>query len=184
MNESKIAVRYSKALFELAKEESSLEMVIKDMEFLFSISKLPEVKVLLESPVIKSLDKKRIFRELLESRVNKLTLTFLDLIIKNKREIYIEDISRRFIDDYKKDKGIKTAVLTSTVLIDENLKNKINQLVKDIFNCDIKMEEKINRNIIGGFILTVEDKQFDGSISTKLKKIKHELLNISLENKN
>ena len=119
MNESKISVRYSKALFELAKEEKVLDLVMTDQELLQSIYKLPEFKLLLENPVIKSSQKQKVLRQIFEGKLNKITLTFLDLLIQNKREIFLPDITRKFIDEYHKEKGILPVTITSAVKIDD-----------------------------------------------------------------
>ena len=178
MNRSKITVRYAKALFLLAKEKNVLDVIEEDMKLIFNVCQtVNEFILLLESPIITISKKQNIIHEIFKAKVHEISLSFLDLITKNKREIFIKDIARNFLDLFKKHKGIKTTVFTSAVKIDQSLRKHIIELVKKGFNTEVELIENTDEKLIGGFILRVDDQQFDASISTKLKKIKHNLIN-------
>ena len=103
MNESKITVRYAKALFALAKEGNSLEAVKKDMIFLQQcISEVPELHFVIQSPVIKVSEKIRLFEEAFRDAFHTLTASFIRLILEKRREEYLAGISRYFISLIKK----------------------------------------------------------------------------------
>jgi F-type H+-transporting ATPase subunit delta len=184
MNESKISVRYSKALFGLAKEEKVLEEVMNDQKFLESIYTIPEFKLLIENPVIKASQKQKIIRNIFTGKLNKVTLTFLDLLFHNRREIFLPEITRNFFDEFRKEKGILPVELKTVVKVDDETKEKLINTLKTLINSDIELHEKIDPSLIGGFVLTINDKQYDSSVSAKLNKIKKELINSSLENIN
>jgi len=60
MNDSKIAVRYAKAVFLLAQEKNQLKGVANDMQTLLSIDKhVPEMDILFTSPILTA-EQKRI----------------------------------------------------------------------------------------------------------------------------
>ena len=50
----------------------------------------------------------------------------------------------------------------------------IENIVKEATNGEVLLTEKLDSNLIGGFVLTVGDKQFDTSIATSLAKLKKE----------
>lgn len=178
MNQSKITVRYARALFLLAKEKNMLDIVKEDMKLIFNVFQtINDFALLLESPIITISKKQNIIREIFKAKIHEISLSFLDLITKNKREIYIKDIARNFLNLVKKHKGIKTTVFTSAVSIDQSLRKHIIEQVKKSFNTEVELIENTDEKLIGGFILRVDDQQFDASISTKLKKIKHDLIN-------
>ena len=54
-------------------------------------------------------------------------------------------------------------------------RNVIISMVKNAFDAEIELREEIKADLIGGFVLTVEDKQLDASVKGKLNKIKKEL---------
>jgi F-type H+-transporting ATPase subunit delta len=176
MNNSKISVRYSRALFELALEKKLLDKVYQDMIFISEICKNPETKEFLKSPIIIPSKKEAIFHSMLEGNVEDITLLLLDLIVKNGRESFIPLIALNFIHETKKYKGITESVLTTAVKVDDNVKKQVTDLISDIFKTKVELKENIDPGIIGGFILQIDDKYIDTSIKNKLRKIKKELI--------
>ena len=67
------------------------------------------------------------------------------------------------------------AVVTTANGIDEATRKQILDLVKGTGNKDVVLEEKINKDIIGGFIIRIGDKQIDASIARKLNNLKRDL---------
>lgn len=177
MNQSKITVRYAKALFELAKEKQLTEAIKKDMVFIQLIAKsVDDFKFLIESPIIKSKKKQEIFRLMFGKSVEKLTLDFLFLILKNKREVYLSDIARNFLDLARKNLGIKSANFVSAIEISAAEVEEIKQITEKVFNTKIELILDIRPELIGGFVLRVEDQQFDASVSSRLKFVKRHLI--------
>jgi F-type H+-transporting ATPase subunit delta len=176
MNESKISVRYSRALFQSALDNNILEKVNEDMIFIAAVCKIPETKELLNSPIIFPSKKTAIFHSIFGNNVEKITLSLIDLVVKNGRESFLPAIARVFIHETKKHKGITESVLTTAVQVDDKIKKQISDLLSGIFNTRIELEENIDKDILGGFILRVDDNYIDASIRNKLRKIKKELM--------
>ncbi len=176
MNDSKISVRYSKALFQSAIDKKILDKVNQDMIFISEICKSPEAKELLRSPIIVPSKKSAIFHKILENNVEEITLSLVDLAVKNGRESFIPAIARDFIHETLKFKDITESVLTTAVKVDPDIRKQITDLIKNVFNTGVELEEVIDQEIIGGFILKVDDNYIDASIRNKLRKIKKELL--------
>ncbi len=177
MNYSKIAVRYAKAVFLLAKEKKQLKEIADDMDTLLKVEKeVPEIMDLYNNPILSSTDKKKVIVGLFEKSFNEITMNFLNLIIDNKREIHISGVSRNFIKRYREYLGIKNAKLITAVKIDDAKRNEIIEIVRKTYNAEVELESKEDVNLIGGFVLQVDDMRFDASISTQLKNIKQELL--------
>jgi F-type H+-transporting ATPase subunit delta len=182
MNQSKIGVRYAKALFELAKEKKVLAETRKDMDFIKAVSEEVEgFRFLVESPVIDTKKKLEIFAAMFKGNISKLSQSFLDLVIKNKRETYIADITRNFVDFVRKDQGVKSASFATAVEIDNKLLEEVKQITESYFKTRIELTSDVNPDLIGGFILRVDDKQFDSSVSSKLNKIKAQLVSTDFE---
>ncbi len=178
MEISSINVRYSKALFSLAKDKNLLEEVRNDLELINNSSRnVPEFNWVIDNPVIKPSEKTEIFRQIFGGKVNPLTMGFLELLVRNKRENQIFGIIRWFMHEYKESKGIETATFVTAVAIDENLRNSVRKIVKEHFRKEIELIEQVDPSIIGGYILKVEDMHYDGSILAGLKKIRRELIN-------
>ena len=179
MNQSKISVRYSRALLLAAEEQNKLESVYEDVKLVYRICReVKEFLDLLHSPVIQPTDKRNVLHALFTRQVSGLTISFLDLIVQNKREAFIPDISRRFLDDYKKHIGITSVTLSTVSPLDRELKGKIIRLIKDAFRTEVELEEKVNKELIGGFVLIIEDRMMDASVLRELRRIRQELTHI------
>ena len=175
MNDSKISVRYTRAIFQSALEKNILDKVNEDMLLISEICKTTEMKDFLQSPIIVPSKKVSIFHKILGDNVQKITLSLIDLIVKNGRESFIPSIARVFIHETKKYKGITESVLTTAVKVDEKVKKQITDLISEVFKTKIELKENIDQEIVGGFILQVDDSYIDASIKNKLCKIKKEL---------
>ena len=178
MNQSKITVRYAKALFGLVKEDNTLDTSKKDMELLFQcIQEIPELQDVIQSPVMKASEKIRLFNLSFGDSFNPLTVKFIHLVLESRREEYLLGICRYFLDLIKAEQGIRDAELVTASPLDEKLRQSIIRLITRKFDSKVDLHEKVDSSIIGGFILRVGDQQIDGSLSSKLEKIKNELIN-------
>ncbi len=175
MNDSKISVRYARALFQSALEKKILDKVNEDMIFISEVCKIPETSEFLKSPIIAPSKKQAIFHKMLGGNVEKLTLSLIDLIVQNGRESFIPAIARNFIHETKKHKGITDSVLTTAVSVNEKVKKQITALISEVFKTKVELKENIDPEIVGGFILQIEDNYIDASIRNKLRKIRKEL---------
>jgi F-type H+-transporting ATPase subunit delta len=176
MNDSKISVRYSRALFQSALEKESLDKVYQDMILISEICKIPETKEFLRSPIIIPSKKENILHNIFGDNIEKITLSLIDLVVKNGRESYIPAIARVFLHETKKYKGITESFLITAVKVDDKIKKQISDLISEVFKTKVELEESIDSEIIGGFILRVDDSYIDASIKNKLRKIKKELM--------
>jgi len=175
MNDSKISVRYARALFQYATEKKKLDEVYQDMIFIDGICRIDEVKEVLKSPIIIPSKKKKIFHAILEKNVEEITLSLVDLLIKNERESHLPAVSRVFRDETLKFRGITQTFLTTAVPVNDKIKKQITDMISAVFNTKVELKENIDSGIIGGFILKINDNYIDASVRNKLRKIKKEL---------
>jgi len=175
MNDSKISVRYSRALFQSALEKKILDEVNQDMIFISEICKIPETKEFIKSPIIVPSKKEAIFHKMLVDNVEKITLSVIDLIVKNGRESFIPAIARNFIHETKKYKGITESVLTTAVKVDDKVRKQITDLISEVFKTKVELKANVDPEIVGGFILQIDDNYIDASIKNKLRNIRKEL---------
>lgn len=176
MNESRISVRYARAIFQSALEKKILERINLDMLLIKETCTLPDVSDLLSNPVVTPSKKTEILHNLLEKDLHPLSVALIDLVIKNGRENYLPAIARAFIHDNKKYSGITETILTTSVKVNESIKKQISDMIGDLFKTKVDLKEVTDETIIGGFILKVEDNYIDASVRNKLRKIKKELI--------
>jgi F-type H+-transporting ATPase subunit delta len=179
MNESKISVRYAKALFSAASEAKVLPQVMLDMDLIMTVYSYEDFRAALDSPIVKTSEKRKVVELLFSKRISDLSMKFINLMLSNKRESYLPHIARNFKQMYKRHQGIVSAEIIVTRKIDSLQKDKFKELLRKTFNSEILLEETVKPEILGGFILRVEDEQYDASVASELSKIKKQLLESS-----
>ena len=168
-----VATRYAKSLLQLANEKGQLEKVYADMQLVESVCEQNrEFTNFLNSPIIKTDKKVAVVKEIFSGKVSDVTLGFLVILTLKRRELYMKHIAAEFVSQYKQHKNILTAVITSAVGIDSTVKAKVLELVKQTTKGEVELVEKVNKDLIGGFVLTIGDKQVDASVSRKLNDLR------------
>jgi len=182
MNESQISVRYAKALFQSASELQLLDRVYGDMKMLSETCKLDEFQNMLLLPSLQPSQKYKVVASILEMHLSEISLSMINLVITNKRELYLEGIARNFNDLYRKTRGIRTATLVTAQPVEDSALESIRELIRKTYDMEVELTDKVEEDVIGGFVLTIEDMQYDASVASHLRKIKKQLLQTSIEN--
>ena len=177
MDQSKITVRYAKAFFALAKERQMLDVVKKDMEIIKQLAlQNGDFLFLIKSPVIKISQKIKLIQSIFNGKIDQISLNFLKLIAENKREAHIPGICHNVLSLYRQDQGVKSAVISSAIPLNEDTLAQVKSQLEATLNARIELDEKVNSKLIGGFVLRVDDRQVDASMATQLRKVKEKLL--------
>ena len=171
MADVKVASRYVKSLLGLAVERGVLEQVHQDMLLFTKVcDENYEFRSMLASPVIRHDKKRDILEKIFAAKVDKLTLAMIDLLTQKNREPLLPAIAKEFHTEYNEYKGIGKAYITTTVPMDAQLRGEIETIVKKLSSkSKVELSEKVDKDLIGGFILNVGDQQIDASIKSKLK---------------
>jgi F-type H+-transporting ATPase subunit delta len=169
-------VRYTKALFQLSKEKEVVDIVFNDMKTLFQLMNESEgLQYVFQNPILKPSKKEEIIDQVFKS-FNPLTTAFIKLLLKKRREGHLHDISRNFMDFYRRDKGIENAFFVTSVIVDNVIIEKLKNLLEKSLNKVIDLTSKVDQKLIGGFVLTIGDRQYDASVQTYLEKLRRKLL--------
>lgn len=184
MRISLIAERYAKALFELAVEKGQEDPIDSDARELASVCRENKLFVLiLKSPVVSIEKKEKILKEIFEKQLHEMTMKFLLILVRKNREAYIPEIAERIIRQYKEYKQILPVVLTTAVPVSEAIRNRAISIMKKYTNWKIELVQKVNPEIVGGFILNWEDMQYDASIQYQIERMRKESARINLYKK-
>ena len=174
MATSRAASRYVKSLLGLAVEKNALEQVHADM-LLFSkvVEENRGFALMLNNTIIKHDKKRDILKALFGGKVHNLTLAIFDIITRKNRESLLPAIAKEFHIAYNNYNGIGEASVTTAVPLDAKLRAEIEQIVKKLSDKKkVEIKEKVDAEMIGGFVLNVGDRQVDASIKNKLNALK------------
>ena len=174
MSGSRAAIRYAKAVLSLATDKKSAEVVNNDMKSITNaIAQSEELNQMLQSPVVRSSDKKEVLTSVF-ANANVSTTNLIDTLITNKRLALLNDVAASYTQLFDQMRGTQVATVTTAVPLTKDLKAKVLAKVKELTGKEAEVENIIDESILGGFILRVGDIQYNAIISNKLEKLKRE----------
>lgn len=174
MVQTRAAIRYAKAVMDLAKEQKSASSVNEDMQSIANaVGASKELNDMLHSPVIPIATKKSALLAVFTG-LQKLSVNLIDTLIENKRIYILGGVAEKYSELFDKEQGTQVATVTTAVPLTEELKKLVLVKVKELTGKDAELTNTIDENILGGFILRVGDLQYDASIANKLSKLKRE----------
>ena len=178
MKDARAALRYAKAVLNLAKDTQIEDEVNQDMLLIAgTIQDSSELKVLLKSPVIRSSEKMNVLKAVFTGKVNAVALGLFDVLEENKRLGMLESIAKQYTIIYDFLKNMQVAKVTTAVPLTKELEAKILAKIVALTGNNANLENVINPAILGGFVLRVGDMQYDASISNHLTQLKKEFDN-------
>lgn len=174
MNSARIAVRYAKALFDLALDSNVIDGVYRDMKIVGRLCSMEEVKQVIGNPVIPLKKREEAVIALIGDDAEKLTLNFITLMFTHGRGEFLSAAARNFIDITRRHRGIRQVTVTTAVPVDERTKKEMAELIAGHKAESIEFNEHVDESIIGGFVLRVDDSYIDASVRNRLNRFKKE----------
>lgn len=173
MSELRVASRYAKAIIDLAIERNELEQVKTDIDLFLAAAKASsELVAVLKNPIV-PIDKKiKVLRDLFASKVCKTTESFFDIVVNKGRAEVLHGTAKEFLNQYNEKKGFINAIVTSATTLTDAAEKEIISIVEKATAKKVILEKVVDAKLIGGFVLTVGDKQFDSSIAKSLNNLK------------
>jgi len=176
MSVHRIASRYAKSLIELAEEQNKLEQITEDIEAFQKALENRDFYLLLKSPIVNTDKKKQIFKAIFGGKLDELTMGFINILATKGREAYIPEITDEYMDQYKRIKHISTVKLTTATELDEATVEAIRKQLEEskVTDENVEMVTSVDPELIGGFIIEMEDKIYDASVANKLEDLKRD----------
>lgn len=175
MKNPKVASRFAKALLDLAIERNEIDAVKADAQIVINaVNNSEDLRILCASPVIKPKVKEAVIEQAFSKNISEISLKFMLLVVRHRREQNLKEIFERYISLYMIEKGIVKATVTTSIALDDALKSEFTTMVEGITKKEVELEEKVDTDIIGGYILRVGDLELNSSLAEKLKRLKTE----------
>ena len=172
---SGVSGRYATALFELARDEKSIDAVKADLDkFDAMLSDSADLKRLVRSPVFAAETQSKAIAAVLDKAgISGISANFLKVLTANRRLFAVADVIRAFRALVAKFKGEASADVTvAEPLSDKNL-DALKSALKAISGKDVTLNVKVDPSIIGGLVVKLGSRMVDSSLRTKLNSIKH-----------
>lgn len=177
MTDFRVLHRYAISLLETAIEKNNLEVVSSDILLLVgTLEQNRQLQLMLESPVVRPETKLSILREIFENKISSETMDFIKFIVSKNRENLLGSIGKRFLELRDEHLGIANVIVKTSVEFSSEQKDVLQDKLENILNKKVRLNFKIDQNLIGGFIAKVNDTLYDASIKHQLELLKKQFL--------
>ena len=181
MSQRTVTRRYATALYEEADAAGGLAAVDDDVLMLRNnIESNRELSRFFESPVIPQEKKESILQELLEERVETLTLQFLRLLVQKDRETLTKAILDQYQSLRDEQRGIVDAEVTVAQPLNAEDRTALVEALEEKTGKDVRLHLEENPDLIGGLVIRIGDRVFDGSVRSQLNALRDQLQNATL----
>ena len=175
MDNPKVNIRYAKALLDLSLERGEIERTYTDMALLAEVTQQNRgLRSMLNSPVIDIKKKIAVIQQIFKGEFSDLTMKYVELIIRKRRESHLDQISKSFTELYLEHKNIRKAEVTSVIPLTDSLKKQLIDLLTQQTGAQIQLTEKVDPTLLGGLVIKLENTLFDDSIRKKLQNLRRE----------
>ena len=172
-----IPMRYAKALLAFAHEQKAGTAVYSDMQQLSqSYSQEPQIKTALENPMMMTDDKLKLITVAAGGNVCEQFTRFIQLVLHQRREDFLQSISLLYIDLYRKANHIQTVALVTATPVSDAALEQIRKLIAKNDNETLEFKTSVKKDILGGFILSIGTYRMDASVATQLKRVKAQFI--------
>lgn len=177
MSDGLIPQRYAMALFKYAEDKNITKQVYDEMKTVVaSFETNPDLNKVLANPFVSRDDKRKL---LLAAAVkpDEAYSAFVDLILKHNREMFMWQMALAYRGIFRKVNRISSVVITSAVPMDEQESKRIDDMVSKAYpDRSLEFVHEVEPDIIGGFVIDVDNNRMDASISNELEQLRQNLI--------
>lgn len=175
-----VAVNYSEALFELAKEEKKLDRFKEDLITMADVlNSSDELKEVLKHPKIEKSDKKDILAQIFKD-VDPYVLNFAKLLIDKNRFMHFHEICKCYYEAYNDFNNIEVAYVQSATALDDKQIKAIKEMLEKKTSKTVEIKTKVNEDLLAGVRIKIKDEILDNSAATRLEKMKDKVVKTTL----
>lgn len=177
MNTGVVSRRFAKALLAYAKGEGLEDKVYKEVKTLAAhFAEVPALRRAVENPVLERSKKLELLCEASGGKdVSQVMTRFLSLVLEDRREKFLQFMMWSYIDLYQEDKHILIGMLT-TAVSSPKLVAHLQKLAAEKTHGEVILEEKVDKSLIGGYIIELGGFRLDSSVANQLKRVKQQFI--------
>ena len=168
--------RYAKALFQLGLEGHKEEETGQEVERLVAAYTNSPLARVLNNPAFPLRSRKNILLEVARSLGLSPTVShFLSLLLERDRLTFLTSITayyRRLLDEMKG--RVEARVVTASPM-DEAILGRLREALRKISAKEVVLQEETDPGLIGGLVIHMEGKIYDGSVRTQLEKMRERI---------
>lgn len=177
-----VARRYASALFELAQEKGLVDQVDREFGMIVSmVDANPQLRAVMDDVLMSPGVKTDLAQKLFTGKVSPLVMNFLLVVIRKRREMFFPQMYRSFLDLANEARGIVEVEVRSAVPLPEELAQTLEAKLVARLGKRVKFQTQVAPELIGGLVVRVGDELMDGSVRTRLRRMRDRLVRSKAE---
>lgn len=173
--ERQIAEKYARALFDLAKEEGRLDAVREDLQVLSELFGAGDGQALMQHPLLSREQKQAAVLEMVEGRIDPLTVSLLKLLVEKRRGALVGAIAHAFEEEVRGLEGVREATVSSPSPLSKPQLDALRRALSAMAGMEVNLTEELDPALRGGARIRMGDLVLDGSLSTRLAQLRRAL---------
>jgi len=172
-----VSRRYANALFELAQAKGLVDQV--DQEFGMIVAMIdtnPQLRAVMNDVLMAPEVKSDLVKKLFTGKVSELVFNFLLVVVRKRREAFFPQMYRSFLDLANEARGIVEVEVRSAVELPEETVRTLEQKLVGRLGKRVKFQTQVAPELIGGLVVRVGDELMDGSVRTRLRRMRDRLI--------
>jgi F-type H+-transporting ATPase subunit delta len=172
-----MAGRYATALFELALEANSLDLIAGGLvKFDGLLAESADLMRLVRSPVFTADEQLKAIDAVLDrAGIGGLAAQFLKVVTANRRLFAVRDIIKAYRSMVAQHKGEASAAVTVAEALSAKHLSDIKAALHAVTGKDVSIDLNVDPSIIGGLVVRLGSRMIDSSLRSKLSALRHAL---------
>lgn len=172
---------YADALFTLISDEygeksDKLTETLDELKAIAAVFKsTPEAVKLMNTPTVSKTEKLDFLANVFKGRISDYTYNFLRVLADKGRIGHFERIYKQYSASYNELFGITEIAVTTAMPMDEKLRENVKARMEKITGKTVKLNERIDKSLIGGIVIDYGGTRLDGSVKTRLEALKRDI---------
>lgn len=176
MIEGSLARRYTKALFQLAREAGQEEAIGREVDEFFAAYNGSDLRTVLTNPAFDVATRKRVLIQVANTQqLSVLTIHFLSLLLERDRLSHLPGIASYYRRLLNEAKGRVEAKVVSTSALEPALIDRVREQLRGLSGKEVVLQQEVDPGLLGGMTVELQGKVYDGSIRTQLEKMKQRM---------
>ena len=178
ISRQQLGATYASALLGAAEKSGNAQQVVDELTELVDevVSKTPSLREVLATPRLSAEEKCGVLKRTFEERMSEELLTFLLVVGQHGRLDCLQQIANAARRQHNEKVGRIDVFVTTADEIDDELGNRISDSLKNALHQDVDLHRSVDPEIIGGLVIRVGDKIYDGSVANKLARVRTETI--------
>lgn len=173
--QASLSGRYATALFDLAREQRSIEVVEASLDAVrAAVAEVPELKRLIASPLVSRVQAERAVEAVSrQMQLDPVTARFLGVVAANRRLRELPAIIRAFNELSARFRGETTAEVTSAHPLTDDQVDELKQQLRQRLGREVSVKLAVDPALLGGLVVRIGSQMIDSSIRTRLNALAH-----------